>query len=175
MGESYFEVVFTQEPQQIKEVYRHSFFRRPMGIVLMSFLGLSGFVNLLIALHTWQKTGFRFADLSMIFNCLFFFGLYYALYRLQIKTTVRRQLELGSGQPLQCRMVFYPDVVHIDDSNGTHVSLPYGNVQWSTTTKNLFLFRTKARLLYFFPKAAFIKGQPEYFLSFLVSRGVKVK
>lgn len=175
MGESYFEVVFTQEPQQIKEVYRYSFFRRPMGIILMIFLGLVAFVNLLIVLNQWREIGAHFPDLSMVFNSLFFFGLYYALYRLQIKTTIKRQLELGSGQPLQCRMAFYPDVVHIDDSNGTHVSLPYGNIQWSTMTTNLFLMRTRARLLYYFPKTAFTKGQPEYFFSFLVSRGVKVK
>ena len=175
MGESYFEVVFTQEPQQIKEVCRYNYFQRPLGMIMLCLIGLMELILLWGALQIWKESGFHFADLSIVFPGLVFFALYYGLYCLQVKVHIKRLYEQGSGHPLQCRMAFYPDVVHFDDSNGTHLSLPYGNIQWSTMTANLFLMRTKAWLIYPFPKAAFTKGQPEYFLSFLASRGVKVK
>lgn len=175
MGESYFEVVFTQEPQQVREVCRYNFFQRTTAMIMMGLMGLVELIVLWGELHLWQENGFHFADLIIVFPALFFFVLYYAMYRLQIKASVKRLYELGSGQLLQCRMAFYPDVVQIDDSNGTHVSLPYSSIRWSTMTANLFLMYTKAWSIYYLPKAAFIKGQPEYFPSFLVSRGVKVK
>jgi len=97
------------------------------------------------------------------------------MYRLKIRNTVSRQREVCNGQPLQCHVAFYPDVVQIEDSTGSRISLSYSNIKWSAMSANLFLIYTKAKWIYFFPKAAFTNGQPEYFHPFIASRGVKVK
>jgi len=171
MGESYFEVEFAQTLEQIKELYRFNFFRKPSALVFI--IEVCCIVFLFIFKMIFFGDGLF--DAVILVVLLLLIPLYLLVYRLTVKHMVQRQHELCGEQDVQARFGFYNDSFVMNESTGAQFTIDYGSIKCCYQTKNLFLLYSKANMIYSFPKAAFTKGNPVYFIPFITSRGVKVK
>ena len=171
MGESYFEVEFAQTLEQIKELYRFHFFRKPSSLALniatccIFFLYIFRMIFLSVDLF----------DVVILVILLLLIPLYLLVYRLTVKHMVKRQHELCGEQDVQARFGFYNDSFVMNESTGAQFNIDYSSIKCCYQTKNLFLLYSKANMIYSIPKDAFTKGNPAYFIPFITSRGVKVK
>lgn len=170
MGESCFELVYSNQPALLKELYRFTFFKRPISIALMIMVFVGSLPNLAIA-YLFSSTLNLLCGLLL----LLFIPIRILRYALTVKTAQQRQIELYGEETRTIQIALYNDCLTMTDHTGSNLTVSYSSMKRCYQTKNLFLLLSNANLVYSFPKDTFTKGLPEHFLPFIASRGVKVK
>lgn len=173
MGESYFELEFLHDPAHTKEVYRFIYFQRPYNIMLYILLGIAAIANLFTL---FLSVLFLTVDATSIVLFIVIWGflpLRFLLYRSRVKQTEKQQTELSGGMIRQARIELYNDNFVEIAAHGGKLTIPYSSIKRCYQTKNMFFLHSKTNLFYYLPKSAFVKGNPSYFIPFIVSRGVK--
>lgn len=170
MGESYFELEVLHDPAHTKEVYRFIYFRHPSIITLYIILGISAILSIIN-----MCLGIDAEDIVLFATILGFLPLWALLCHVNIKRAEKQYQELSGGMIMQTRKELYHDGFVQVTNHGGKLTIPYSSIKCCYQTKNMFLLQSKAKMYYYFPKAAFVKGNPIYFIPFIASRGVKVK
>lgn len=163
-----FENSYVRNKELAKELYRYFYFQRKWLVVCYVLIFLSFFVNILISIfdktYNWS---------ILIFTPLFFLFQLYCYFH-QVSRMIKRDYEVHHKE-ISVDTIVTNDYIQSVSSAGGVIKLEYNNIKYVVQTKNLILLRTKANLLSIFRKDTFKKGTKEDFISFLISKGIKVK
>lgn len=171
MDEIRFVNSFTRDKSTAKEIYGWWYYKRPvfvafyiiMAIYLFSFI--LGFI---------LSPGEMLGDLPVLFFILFGIFIFNLSYFSQVRAMVKRDAEMSGGRELLSTVtVSDSEAVVISFESRTAISLE--NMRYAFTTKNYIVLVTKARLMMILKKDSFTQGDTEGFISFLQSKGIKVK
>ena len=79
------------------------------------------------------------------------------------------------GKEIKVETIVTDSFIQITASTEAVSQIEYHKFKGAFQTKNLVVLRSKARLLYIFDKNTFEVGTVEEFISFLKTKGIKVK
>ena len=117
----------------------------------------------------WDYIILRFLIIPLLFLLLLIYSC-----RRNARMLQARDLEINNGQPLRIYLVVTQEGITSYDPNGS-ATIPFDRIRRVTQSKNLIFLITKARVIWIFPKATFIRCNPEDFLSFLKTKGLRVR
>ena len=100
-------------------------------------------------------------------------AIWYACRR-DAKLALRREIEINGGTPAENHIVVteYGIASHYPNSS-TEIS--FSNIKKVRRSRNLIYVITKAKITWIIPKNTFTRGTADEFLSFLKSKGIKVR
>ena len=101
------------------------------------------------------------------------FGLRFLGYFSQVHTAVKRNKEV-CDEDMRIETVVTDSYIQQTASNGAVNQIEFDRIRYAVQTKKLILLRSKANLMYVFDKRTFTVGAKESFVSFLMTKGVKV-
>lgn len=165
------EVIFknntTLNESYVKQVARATVFKRPAVISLYVISALLLIIStcLLVINGKFIMIGFLFP--IAIIAALFF------LYFSTVKLNIRRLREIGGFFEIVTE-VTDDGICQIPDGK-TAVNLPFQDVLYAVTSKDYIFVISKGKIVYAFSKNGFSIGNDASFLTFLKSKGIKVK
>lgn len=95
-------------------------------------------------------------------------------YFLQVNSSVKRDREVFDGEPTVTTIVTDEYIEHTI-SAGAATQMKFDKIKRGFETKGFILLRTKANLMYIFPKECFSKGNAEEFKEFIRGKGIKIR
>ena len=120
-----------------------------------------------------------FANETLSINYLFYicilWGSFIFVYYRSVDLSVKRELELNHGQPMEQHFFVNEDGFTAQGPSGGTTEVSFDTIKKVRQTKHLILLCTKTKLFWAFPKQTFTKGTPEEFLAFLKAKGFRVK
>lgn len=159
-----FENHYTRTPELLKELYAHLYFLRPVSIVVYCILTVLAVVNLIF-------------NPANIFMNLVYFALIllmeFFLFRKAVKLAVERDASRFGENQLQVQTRVTEDEFHCQYGESTTRTVALDDIKGIWQTKNLIVVRTKIKLVILVHKENFTVGDPEAFLAFLRSKGIK--
>lgn len=163
-----FENNYTRNKELAKEIYSYYYFKRKGLVFLYVIFAFCLVFNVILG------TIYDGGNLDIVNFLLFFYVFQFLCYRYQVNTMCKRDMECH-GKEIYVETVVTDSFIQNTASTGSVNKLDYCNVRNAVQTKNLILLRSKANLIYIFRKDTFTKGTPDEFISFLKSKGIKVK
>ena len=167
--EALFENRYTKNPEMYKELYQYYYFKRPliMACNVCYALFILWTVFCIIA-------GLPYSPILIILP-LVMYAFEAFRYFSALSIAKKRDAELGGQSNMETAVIVTDNFMRYTAVNGAEVDVEYSVFKNAVCTKNLILLRSKARLVYIIPKDTFTKGDPNAFLAFLSSKGIKVK
>ena len=166
--EPIFENSYIRDKSTANEIGQHYYFKRPLPIVLTAIYIICFAVNL-----TSLLCGYGYSTYGLIIPPVFVAFWFYSYFMFK-KSLTARDAEIHKGDIL-INMQVYEDHITAKGPDGSAIELEYNNVKKTVTTKNYFVFISKARLMYIFKKDSFTKGELADFARFINSKGIKIK
>lgn len=162
---------YTRNEETAKEIYGFWFFKRPLMRVLFWYFAVCAVLGVANVIFNpfWSIESLLFV-LYLAIYC----GLMYFCYRSQVKTMVKRDVEMSGGRDLICTTTVCDDGISVEslDSKQTY---SWEIIKFAFITKSYIILVTKARLMFIFKKDSFTLGDADGFLAYLKNRGIKVK
>ena len=161
---------FVRSKQMLKEIYAYYFFKRPLIIVC----------DILIAFCLLNELIFTFLLESFVPNPYIFLVaivlpvLEFLLYRINVNAQTKRDLETFKNPPT-IEIAFTNDCITYNVADTSNTTLDYSSIKLAVVTKSCIGLITKANLLYMVKKDSFTVGNLDDFLTFIKSKGIKVK
>ena len=162
-----FQNTYVANKELYKEIYWYAYFQRKFFVFSYFVLAFYFVFNLACALFCQRYS------LAMFILIPLLFGLRFLGYFSQIHTTVKRNKEV-CDEDMRIETVVTDSCIQQTASNGAVNQIEFGKIRYAVQTKNLILLRSKANLMYVFDKRTFTVGSKEAFVSFLMTKGVKV-
>lgn len=155
-----FENQYIRDRAVMKELYIHWFFKRPLLIVLYSFLLIS--FALFLVDYIWTGT-----DSVVLYLVPFVFLMQFIGYYNTVNVSVKRDEELYHGMPVQARYTVTEETVTSRNAGTEPNELPLSKIQNAFVTKNLICLVSEGKMVYIFRRDSFTKGSAEEFIGFL--------
>ena len=166
--EALFENSYVRNKELVKELYRYFYLHRKLLFISYVLLFVGFIANLLLYI---LGNEINLVAVIMVPSLYLF---QFLRYLLQVNAVVKRDKEVF-GDGITVDTVVTEESIQVTASNGAVNKLEYINVKKAVSTKNLILLRTKANLVYILKKDSFTKGTSDEFITFLKSKGIKVK
>ncbi len=164
-----FENKYTRDNKWAKDVYGYLNFRRPLHIAFYVFFGL------FISFHLFMFFVYgNIASLIYLIIPAFWFAFVIMMYFKNIRITMQRDMEMH-GKPIEISVMVTDEIITQKQSTGSELKLNFSDIKKAVVTKNYIYLWSKTNLIYSFKKDGFIVGNAADFLTFLKSKGIKVK
>lgn len=171
-----FEVRYVQDKALLQSFYRRIILRSPIAIFsyVFSAICLINIGKVLLAIQFVEVSGWQTSIAYYLVIIAILLGIQWFTYHQRVKMVLNQELELNQGMLMQRRIVVTESsiTVHIQDNPQ---ELSFASFRKVYETKTLILLITKAKQACIFPKASFILGTPEEFLTFLRSKGFQIR
>lgn len=159
---------YVRNKELAKEIYGYYYFKRKWLVVCNVFVFASFIANILVAIfeqiYNWE---------AFILIPLYFLIQFYCYFS-QVNTMIKRDDEVH-GKEISVETIVTDSFVQTTASTGAVNKLEFDRIRNAVQTKNLVLLRSKANLIYIFRKDSFEKGSTDEFITFLKTKGVKIK
>lgn len=159
---------YTRNKELAKEIYRFYYFKRKWLIVCYIFFAVSFFANIISAVF------YQSYNVGVLVFVPLFVAFQFYCYFHQVNTMIKRDNEVH-GKEIEVETIVTTSFIQNTASTGSVNQIEYDKIKNAIQTKNLILLRSKANLIYIFNKDTFDVGTKEEFVSFLMSKGIKVK
>lgn len=167
-----FKNTYTRDKKLVTEFCRHNIYKSPRTVVaycLIAFL-LVDCVFLMIL----QKSVERLTIYAFIIAVLCL-GVIVWQCRRSIKLTLRRDLEVNHGKPMDITVIVTNDGIGIRNDTADQ-TISFDSIKKKVyQSKNLIYLTTNAKLAIVFDKHSFEIGSADELLSFLREKGYKIK
>ncbi len=166
--EPIFENRYIRDKETAKEISASIYFKQPLFLWTLILCGICFAVNLFCLL-----AGYEYYLYGLIFPPVYAAFWFYS-YVMFKNSLIKRDAESYKGDVV-ITMKVYEDHITAIGADGSEVKLEYGKIKKSVTTKQYIIFTTRARLMYALKNDSFIKGTFEDFITFINSKGIKIK
>ena len=163
-----FKNTIVRNKEMAKEIYRFYYFKRKILVLCYVLLAISFLANLASAIMNQPYSIVVFVIVPL------FVALQFFCYFSQVNAVIKRDLE-AHGKEIEVETVVTQDYIEYTTSTGSVSRVEYDKFKTAIITKNLILLHSKANMIYMFRKDAFEIGTKEEFISFLKSKGIKIK
>ena len=163
-----FENKYTRNKEWAKDIYAYFSFRRPLRVVLSIVFA----IYLIIGVYNSSVTGVL--EPYLIFVPLVWYAAIVLSYFINSNIVIKRDIEL-SGKPIEVVVTVTDDIIKQLQSTGSEYKLDYYDIKKVVRTKRYIYLCSKTNMFYSLKKDSFSVGNAEDFLSFLKSKGIKVK
>ena len=166
--ESLFENRYIRNEAIFLEFYRRFRLLSPswiFGYLLCAF----SLYNFIICWITYD-----FYDLTYLVGPALVPGVAWYVYRRDAKIALRREIEINGVNPVANHIVVTECGISSHYPNSS-AGLSFTSIKKVRQSKNLIYLTTKAKITWIIPKATFTKGTADEFLTFLKSKGFKVR
>jgi hypothetical protein len=163
-----FKNTIVRNKEMVKEIYRFYYFKRKIVILCHVLFAISLLANVALAIMGKSYSTFVFVAVPL------FVALQFFCYFRQVNVVINRDLEVH-GKEIEVETVVTQDYIEYTTSTGSVSRVEYDKFKTAIITKNLILLHSKANMIYMFRKDAFEIGTKEEFISFLKSKGIKIK
>jgi len=164
-----FQNSYVRNEKIVKEMFRYLYFQRKFYKVLLILHGIVFFINLFLFLEIKDYEMLWVLSLGPLL-IFFIFLCYFS----QVNATLKRDREICENG-VEVDILVMEDWIQTAASTGAVTKLEYNKIRSAFETKNLILLRTRANLIYTFPKDKFTVGDAEDFISFLKEKGIRVR
>lgn len=171
MDEIRFVNSFVRDKSTAKEIYGWWYYKRPLFVafyIIMALYLLSFILGFTFA------PGEMLGDIPVFAFIIFGIFIFNLSYFSQVRAMVKRDAEMSGGREL-LSTVTVSDSEAVVTSFDSRTAISLEKMRYAFATKNYIVLVTKARLMMILKKDAFTVGDTDGFISFLQSKGIKVK